>query len=219
MDVPGGHIERPLRRLYDPTYWAVRSYAHLGAAQGGLAAFLGGPSCAGLVAPGVLEWVVLRNAPREMAWGLLPIMAHPAGGTDPDEHLVDYAVWLIPPGEGEDLRLAHTARRVLGPAWLRPGEPDYERLADSLFVVDRDDVMVSAVKAADHGDGLIVRLLNHGDPVAGTWLRWTRGDVSEAWLCDARERDQEQLELQEGRARVPLRGAVSSVRLLGRGAC
>ena len=82
MDVPGGVVRRQARKLFDPTYWPARSFAHFRNGDSGLAVFFGGPGCVSFNGKGSVEWVVLRNAPREVAFGFLPILAHPASGRD-----------------------------------------------------------------------------------------------------------------------------------------
>jgi hypothetical protein len=216
MDVPGGVLTRPRRKIYDPTFWPARSFAHIVDAEGrgGLAALLGGPACVSLRQSGAVEWVVLRNAPREQAFGLLPLPAHPASGTDPDQQEVDYAVWLTDAGSFVEHRLFAVAERVLSDAWLEPDAEELSRHADAFVALDRHDVLLAALKPADHGGGLVARLFSYAPQGSRVKLSCGVRPIKAATLCDARERDLSPLELEGGAAMVTLDGALTSVRLL-----
>lgn len=213
MDVPGGVVVRPAQKGFAPTFWAARSFVHLRGegAQGGLAAALAGPACASLSAPGVLEWVAARNATRERAYGVLPVLAHPASGSEPHPHALDYALWFTPPGDHVEHGLPAWARRVLLDAWV---DPELSARADAVVVCDRADVVVTAVKAASRGAGLVVRLKRFSDVGGAAVIQCGARPVRAAVLCDARERDLEPLGVSEGRVVVPMDRAIVSVRLL-----
>ena len=217
MDVPGGLTERQRHKLYDPTFWPARSFAYLRDADdsAGFAAFLGGPAAVALSAGGTLQWVAFRNAPKERAFaGLLPILAHPAAGTDPDEGVFDYAVWMTPGGDARANRLPFHVRRALRAAMFAPNGPDLDALANSAITSDHPEVLVSAAKDADHGAGVIVRLRSFaGRPVTAR-VRYVLRPATGAMLCDARERDRAPLPLDDGAACVPIAGEITSVRLL-----
>jgi hypothetical protein len=154
IDVTGGIVERPAHKLYHPTFWPARSFVHLrdGKSDVGLAAFLGGPAAVASDGAGALEWIALRHAPRETAFHLLPLLAHPASGTDPREGQLDYAVWFTPQGDARSNRLPHHVRRALRAALFGPNEPDLDDLANSVMLIDRDDVQVIALKSAFRAD-------------------------------------------------------------------
>jgi hypothetical protein len=217
MDVPGGFADRPTKKLYDPTFWPARTFAHVQdrEGQGGMAAILGGPACVRFDRQGVMEWLVLRNTTRERAFRLLPLLAHPAGGTDPDEHTFDYAVVATDRGDWRENRLHALAGIVLDDAWLTPGVPDLRALAESQVTVDDNRVQVMAVKTADIGSGRIVRLLSTGSGPTGIRLHCAFGPVEQASLCDARERDLAPLQIDGQDVLVPLSGAITSVRIAG----
>jgi len=216
MDVPGGYVHRPHRKLYDPTFWPARSFVYHASPETGrgLAAYLGGPACATLRDDGSVEWVALRNAPSERAFGLLPLPAHPASGHDVESHTFDYAVWFTRPVDVRDDHPPVEVREVLGQGWLRPVADELDVVAATIAATDRDDVLVSALKAASRGPGVIARLLSfaRGRPVVR--LRCPLLPVSAARLCDARERDREPLTVANGVVLVPLQGAITSVRIL-----
>lgn len=215
MDVPGGLVRRPRHKLYTPTFWPARSFVHaVDPVSGrGLAAFLGGPAAPSLGPDGAMEWMALRNAPRERAFVILPLLAHPASGTDPDEHAFDYAVMCTSGGWQQEHTLPRIARQVLGEALL-PDAPDIDSVTP--VRVDHDGVLVAAVKPASRGQGWIVRLhcFAYPDPPRAVQLTDTRGPIRAAWLCDARERDRRPLAVRDGGATVPIEGAITSVRLL-----
>lgn len=216
MDVPGGVVQRPLLKIHDPTFWPAATFAHLvqPLSERGLAAFLGGPACVSVSPGGVVDLLALRNAPREVAWGLLPIPAHPVSGHDGETHTFDYAVWFTEKGDYRHNRLPRLARRVLDEQRELPGAPDHAALADQLLSVDRHDVQVAAAKPADRGEGLIVRLHAQAPAGASANLTCSLGGIRVATLCDARERDLDRLEVSAGKASVPLQGAITTVRLV-----
>jgi hypothetical protein len=217
MDVPGGLVERPAHKLYAPTFWPARSFVHLRdrTSDAGVAVLLAGPSAVSLQPAGVLEWMVSRNARKERAFGFIPILCHPIGGTSPDVQVLDYAVCFTEAGGVIENRLPDLARRVLADQYLCPGEPDLATLAAGAVISDRADVLVGAVKPAGSGDGTIVRLecFAHHFPLT-VHLRAAR-PIHAARLCTARERDLRTLPIApDGGVAVPVTGAITSVRLV-----
>jgi hypothetical protein len=207
MDVAGGLAERPARKLYDPTFWPARTFAHLQGADRGLALIMGGPAAVSADGAGGLETMALRNAPRELAFGLLPVLGHPASGHDDAEHAYDYALVATAAGDPAALGLPFTARRALDrlPGWA--GEQ-----GAAAVTVDRADVMASAIKPAYDGRGLIVRLTRFGPPGEAV-VECPDQPLRAAWLCDARERDLERLASDGTRVRLRLRRTLTSLRL------
>lgn len=215
MDVPGGIVERPTHKLYRPTFWPARSFVHLHDPRRGpgLAAFLGGPAAVSSDGAGTLEWIALRNARREKAFGILPILAHPASGTDPHEGQLDYAVWMTPAGDARSNRLPHHVRSALRAAMFEPDAADVDALANSVILADRDDVKVTALKPPFEGDGIVVRLFRIARSAVEVGLSCPCRPIRQATLCDARERAVAPLPVVGGVARVPLPYALASVRL------
>jgi hypothetical protein len=216
MDVTGGIVDRPVEKLYRPTFWPARSFVHLQSAPEGpgLAAFLGGPATASSDGAGSLEWIALRNAPREMAFGVLPILAHPASGTDPHQGDLEYAVWFTPGGDARHNRLPHHVRSALRAALFDPHEADLDELANSVVLVDRADVKVTALKPAFDGRGVIVRLSSFAPGPVEVRLSCPSRPIQRATACDARERDGTPLPVRDGVVVVPLPRALGSVRVL-----
>ena len=213
MDVPGGIVERPAHKLYSPTFWPARSFAHLRDQQRdvGLAAFLGGPATVASDGAGALEWIALRYAPSETAFQFLPLLAHPASGTEPHEGQLDYAVWFTPGGDARTNRLPHHVRRALRAALFGPNEPDLDDLANSVMVVDRDDVQVTALKPAFRGGAVVVRLASFAAAAVEVRLHCPSRSIRKATLCDARERELRDLDVRNDCVIVPMPHALASV--------
>ncbi len=216
MNVPGGVVRRPMRKLYDPTFWPARSFAHLEDPAGfGLAVFLGGPACVSLTRPGVVEWVLLRHAPIETAFGILPLPAHPASGIGTAEDGVEYAVWITGPGDHRVHQLACEVRKSLRAGLSPPGSVDLDALASEVITVDEKGVLVTAIKVASRSEGHVVRIRSYrpGERLE-LRLRCPRRAIRAAWLCDARERDLAPLAIEGGAVRVPIERSITSVRVL-----
>jgi hypothetical protein len=216
MNVPGGVIERPQNKLYDPTFWPARSFVHVEDEAFGLAAFLGGPASIALTGAGMLEWVVFRHTPIERAFGLLPLVAHPASGSETRETHFDYAVWFTGPGDYRAHHLPMRVRQALRAAMFPPGAPDLDAIASAVVESDSSDVLVSALKRADRGEGIIARLRAFFPTGRGeARIHCSARKIVRAKLCDARERDMSELAVDErGHVRVPISGSITSVRLI-----
>lgn len=213
MDVPGGVVERPVHKLYSPTYWAARSFAHLRdeASGRGVAVFMGGPACIAS-SGGHLEWVALRHARWERAFGLLPVPAHPASGSDGEVQSFDFALLLTGSGGYRENGLAEMRGRAL----RDPGEAGLalEEIPGSVIELDAGEARVAALKPASRGLGVVARLERLGpDPVLAH-LRCRLRPIVAARRCDARERDLEPLPVREGVVRLLLQESITSVRLL-----
>jgi hypothetical protein len=213
MDVPGGIVLRPAHKLYRPTFWPARSFVHVQKSGGGpgLALFLGGPAAVSSDAEGNIDFVALRNAPREMAFGLLPILAHPVSGTDPHEGQLDYALWFTAEGDARDNGLPHHVRRTLRAAMFDPAEADLDDLANSVMLVDRADAKVTALKPPYTGEGVVVRLSSFARGPVEVRLSCPSRPIRRATLCDACERPIHDLPVEGGAAIVPMPHALGSV--------
>jgi hypothetical protein len=210
MDTPGGTVLRPAARIYAPTYWPLHRFVRVRGDDGRQAALLCGvPSAVSYHPSGTLEAVALRNATRERAFGLLPLMAQPAAGHERQPCAWEYALLCGPVDEETLWRIA---QEVGDNARQRPG---LRELAARVVQVSDPQVEVWAAKPAARGEGIVVRLYSPAPPdelavsLPGRPLR-------AAFLCDARERDLEALEVRDGAARLRMPGAVATVRLLTR---
>lgn len=211
MNVPGGIVQRPPEKLYRPTFWPARSFAHVRCpdTDAGFAVFLGGPAAVSLSPEGALEWMVGRHARKERAFGIIPILAHPIGGTELEITELTYAVDLTLGGDALANELPQQVRHALDDApWgVTPLHVPH------LFELDQPAVGVAAVKTASRGAGFIVRLHRHDNAIDAVGLRGLLREIVKATLCDARERDLSPLRVTQGRVHVPLSRAISSVRV------
>jgi hypothetical protein len=205
MDVPGGVVTRSFGKGMAPTFWAAANFVHVRDREDGhgMVAFLGGPGCVSADPHGGLEWVALRNAPKEQAWGLLPIPAHPARGDNDAEHGLDYAVGYTEAGDWRDNALAASAERVLWDGTL-------EREAVGSWLQVPAGVVVRAAKRAEDGRGRIVRLGGHSP---GAWQVRSPG-MLRAMVCDALERDVQEVQVVDGMCTVQCEGTIVSLRLM-----
>jgi hypothetical protein len=214
MDAPGGLVERPARRVYDPTFWPVHSFCRIRDAASGRRVHVSfdTPGAFSYQRDRALEWIVARNAPRERAYFVLPVLAHPIGGTSPGEQSFDYAVALEPSGAADD-RAFDAHRQTLAAAWLPAPERDAWLAAAPLIHCDDTRVAISAVKHAENGDGLIARLCTHERGV-GRVSVWIEGrPIVSGAVADAREHDLAALDVQHGRASVVIEAGIVTLRL------
>lgn len=202
--VPGGYAERPLQRVYSPTFWPAVAWVKFGDAVISLRQSTG----ARMTAPGQIELMAARDSRRdacELQGGY---------GTDIGVHRIEWRIdratsvaaaaaaaqGFNRPLEVEPIALPSSAARPPLPA------------AMSLLQVNGDGI-VSALKPADRGQGVIVRALLLPGPLTV--------HLPDAWVgktlvrVDATERDRQVL----GRAGATLRfdaaqdGSIPSVRL------
>jgi hypothetical protein len=156
-----------------------------------------------------LEWIVARNAPKERAFLLLPVLAHPTGGTSDELQTHDAALFTTSRETAPD-----AVQECIERAWLPLAWRHLHEEADDLFECDDGGVSVLAAKRADRGTGFIVRLLVSNADGRVVALRPRAHDVQAACLCDARERDIEPLRVESGTSFVPLRSRMLTVRLV-----
>jgi hypothetical protein len=204
-----------LEKVYAPTYWPLQRFLHTrdGGDGYGVALCVRRPGAAAWRERGHLELVVMRNARKERLFGLIPPAATPPWGDGHLPHTFDYAMLFTAGGNWRDNDLDVVARGLRETPW-HDDSWDAHPNADSMPVTtDRHDVVVTAVKAASRGQGVIVRLYTLTTPLPQVTLALAHGKVERAVLCDARERDLAPLDVQDGRVRVPMPGALASVRL------
>jgi Glycosyl hydrolases family 38 C-terminal beta sandwich domain len=79
---------------------------------------------------------------------------------------------------------------------------------------NRPEVMVTAVKPASRGSGIIVRLSTYAPAGLPVDVNVRGRPLKTAFLCDARERDLEPLQITGQSVRLRMPGAVASIRLL-----
>jgi alpha-mannosidase len=102
-------------------------------------------------------------------------------------------------------------RRALRAALFGPNEPDLDDLANSVMVVDRDDVQVIALKPAFCGHAVVARLASFAHAAIDVRLSCPSRPIQRATLCDAREREICALDVRENGVVVPMPYALASV--------
>jgi hypothetical protein len=216
MDAPGGIVSRPLKKVYDPTYWPLHRFIHLvdTTSGEGIAIFQRHPGAVSYNKEGMLELVAFRNAHRERAYGFLPQPGNPAWGSEKEDFVFEYALMFTPRGNWQDNRLPQIAKS------FRLSAKSYKRrrhlwtLAASHFSIDREDVTVTAAKAASRGEGWVLRLCSSSAMGKPIQIKCLRSEVMEAYLCDARERDLGVLEVEDGVVYLEMPGTIATLRLL-----
>jgi hypothetical protein len=217
MDGPGGRTERPLQKLYDPTFWPVSSHCQIddeNTDRHGHFLF-DTPAAIAFGAAGEAEWIVARNATKERAFGVLPVLAHPIGGTSHESQTFDYAVGFASAEAERDMTIA---RDAFFAEWLPEAERGAWHAAHAFVRCDDPHVTITAVKHSENGEGLIVRLARPNDktrdPLAKVRLTCLGPRICSAWLTDARELGGRPLAVVDGVAQVPLRHSLTTVRIV-----
>ncbi len=73
---------------------------------------------------------------------------------------------------------------------------------------------MTAIKPASRGEGVIVRLFSPSLPESDVMVTAQYFTITDAFLCDARERDLGPLELRDGTVKLPMPGTIATIRLL-----
>lgn len=203
MHQPGAVVERPLHKRYEPTFWPLHSWA---VTDGGCAVATATPTALHVWPGGTVEVAVARTAPRELAWGVVPLLG-PAMGHERGPQRGHFVF-----GHRGDAQQHHRVGRALQARCDRAAgrvTPDWP------LTVDDADTEIVTVKPADRGDGIIVRLRNwrvdaHGR-VATVGVDFP---VSAAWRCDSNERDRGELPVTGTYVTVPLDAHLVTFRLV-----
>ncbi|MEJ2208204.1 MAG: hypothetical protein P8129_04110 [Anaerolineae bacterium] len=216
MDTSGGVISRPREKGYSPTFWPFQHFLHIreNSSGRGLALYQSLPGAASLSASGELQIVALRNAPRERAHHFLPVAGNPAKGYEKDSFAFVYALELTPAGDWIENDLAAKVRLAALHPWADPSHAHLRQIAEGQVKLDRADVWVTTNKLAARGPGRIVRLYTLASPHQAVVVSIPGQEIKEAYLCDARERDIEPLEVRDGSVHLTLPGTISTLRLI-----
>jgi hypothetical protein len=184
--------------VHHPTFWAASSFVHVRDREdgAGFAVLVGGPGAVSVDARGRCEWIVVRNAPRELSFGFLPVLAHPVRAANDESHGTTAAVRMTAAGDWRDLALHEAAGAALAESGCAPS---VLREAARGLVVPGPGVRVRAVKRAEDGRGTIVRVAVDRRPAS------VRVDaaVRQVVRCDALERDVAELAVRDGVVRLP----------------
>lgn len=228
MDEPGGPVVRPVEKGYRPTFWPFQNYVQLAGAHDphgillyrrwpGAAAYRpGGPHGAGR-----LEMIAFRNAQQETGWGFLHYPGLPVRGREAAPIRVAYAVRFL--GQAE----LDPARDRLQPGWDLFSAADaaaaaalhdsdlpgrWRALVESTLAVSPAEVKVLALKPAERGPGVIVRLYREQKTPVSVSLAPLGWQVTGAAACDARERVLHPLQVRpDGAVDVLMSGSLLTV--------
>jgi hypothetical protein len=214
MDTLGGHIVRPRERGHSPTFWPVPSRVTLRGAQRSFHVGFEAPTAVSFSPSHALEWIVARNPVKERAFGVLPVLAHPIGGTVDERQTHRAALFAT---NGNDL--PGDLRVILEGTWLPPGREVMKRIGDGQVRCDDPAVFFEAIKRADRGPGVIVRLVCEEAtprPLRISIAPHVGVAVAAAFQCDAREEDVEPLEVDGTDALFTLCSRMATLRLLVR---
>jgi hypothetical protein len=209
MDTVGGSIERPRERVHQPTFWPVPSLLTLQGTSGGVHVGFETPTAVSFSPDHALEWIVARNPMKERAFGLLPVLAHPIGGTV-DELQTHRAAMFVTRGRG----VCNEVRRCLENGWLSPAHRELKEQALSLVRCDDPAVSFAALKRADAGGGVILRLACdlRAARTVRVWIPLQ--PIAGAFLCNAREETLGPLAIEAGQVLVPLEARLTTIRLV-----
>ncbi len=221
MAQPGGVVARSPRKLYDPTFWPLQGFAHLQDETNGrgVAFFVNAPSAIAYREDGRVELIALRNATRERAFGVIPLLANPASGYERESTAFEYAILFTSQGDWRANRLSAVAHELLNWPWESTERSALRARAASVVTVDGPgpapvEVAATTFKPASRGEGLILRLSALHVPAATISIALRGRSVQSAFLCDARERDLEPLVARDGRVYVTMPGSIATLRLL-----
>lgn len=204
MEQPGSGVSRPTQRHYRPTFWPVSSRVR--GQPAGLILEVELPTGVAVTEDGTIELVVARNANREMSWRVVPFRGMPAKGRVRGDVTMTTA-WSFA-GSNDPAGPSAMVPRAVAPA-------TYGLVVEACrsFSIDRGDVALQAVKGAEDGNGIIVRLRALGATGGSIAVRppW---QAKKAIRCDALERDLYQLALENGVAVLELAEPITSVRFV-----
>lgn len=217
MENPGGVVVRPVEKIYTPTFWPVGNFYHLQDRQTGRGvAFL-------LRLPGAVayrpleravELVALRNATREKAYGFINLPACPAEGHEKAEFTFQFALAFTEGGDWLANRLPQLAREYARQPWLEDEASALQSQIEGQVLLSSPDAWLEALKPAWRGEGWIARLGTFSPE--GQVLRFGLRDrpIRAAYLCDARERDLQPLQVIDDQVELVLERSFTTLRLL-----
>jgi len=214
MDAVGGVVERPLKRIYEPTFWPLRRFVHWSDDERGIAFLQRDPGALTCQESGGFEAIAIRNATRERAFGLLPLPGMVASGREWTPHAFDYAISFTDAGDWRENAIAELANSMADSPWEDSAwESLRDATMDAVEVVPAE-VEVSALKRASRGSGVILRLISMRPITEAVEVGFRDLSPKAAQLCDARERDLEPLEIRDGKLRLEMPGTIATIRLI-----
>ena len=216
MDQPGGVVHRPVQRLFDPTFWPVSSWMCVDGGPQPLAVAVEMTRAVAVRDHRNVEVVVARNATKERAWGVVPILACPARGHEPGPTTAAVALgW----GEGPSWQRGTTATEALRRPTVRRVADATSDLVSVGTLAGSTPPEVLALKRADRGEGLVLRLADRTGAGRIRCRLHVCLPLGAATLCDVRERDLAPLAFVRDAGAtcvdVEVDAAIASVRLVG----
>jgi hypothetical protein len=217
MAQPGGVVERSLEKIYHPTYWPMQSftYAHSNSEQPGFAFFATQPTAVASLNGEVIEFVGLRNALRETAFGAIGIPANPASGFEKQICAFEYAFGFTIDGDWQKNLLDAMADQVKDHDW---GNGDYfhyqKHVQGHIKIHAPKPVRIIALKSAHRGTGMILRLRAYQIPQSSVTIFLPQYPIKAATLCDARERDIKSVAVDNGKITLSLTDTITTLRLI-----
>ena len=216
MDEPGGVIIRPVEEKYVPTFWPMQSFVHVreGEQGRGIAVLTGMPGAVAYRPDGSLELITHRNALHETAFGFVTFPGQPAIGHERSDHTADYGIVFTPAGNWLQNNLLQMAQCAMTyPPEHMTTRARLQNLAVSIVETDPSNIVITTIKPATRGEGIIVRLLAPGQTGLPVTLNCTNHNVTAAWLCDARERDIQSLDVHDNQIHLAMPGSIATVRI------
>ena len=156
----------------------------------------------------------MRNAVREKMYGLISIPAMPATGHERSSYTFEYELLFTASGGWRQNAIDVLSRQIVHSPLAGDEMDSIRSLIKGFVTADRDDVAVTAVKPASRGEGIIVRLITYANTSTQVKLTMRDRAVTDAYLCDARERDLNRLEVSDGVVRLIMPGNIATVRLI-----
>jgi hypothetical protein len=198
-------VYRPLQRFYNPTFWPLHRFVHVADNENGrgigrgIAIIQALPGAVSGGENGDINLVAMRNATKETVLGFLGIPGNPASGHEREKYVFEYSLLFTGAGDWKENGIH---RRIPHP------------LNSPVVTADSPDVYTAAVKPANRGEGVIVRLSALCPPESPVTLESAVLNFTRAFLCDTRERDIEALKVNNGRVKFEMAGTSATLRLL-----
>jgi hypothetical protein len=198
QEIPYGVVERPIVKNYDPTFWPAKNWVDLTDASNRFGMNLALSALAAVCArpDGQLELVVLRNTPWKRVFGIMT-PSLPNTGKYSDKQDVIYGAWPHGPESWLERRVFLTAASLLDDSWLDPQIPNWPAFAVAQVETDSSEVIVTAVKKAEDGNGYVVRLFKYSEDPVFVRLRLP-SPPKQAWLSDGLERRLSEIPIKDG---------------------
>ena len=215
MDTAGGLVSRPATRVYNPTFWPLYQFAHVQdrTSGRGLAIMQPLPGALSYQPDGTIELIAMRNANRETAFGFLKLPANPATGYEREIYTYEYALLFTDHGDWQANQVDVIARDTTKSPWSDASQPTLHTYAHQLIRTDTPHVTVTTIKPASRGAGVIVRLDAVTVPQAPVRLM-LHLPATRAFVCDARERNDDELTIYDGVVQLTMTGTIATIRLI-----